>query len=119
MTSNPLIDYLERRAGEQHRGTIRYDGDGMDVLYLRDDIQEERLKSELDRMLGRLRPESSPKEEQVFPFGGLRTTVRIFERAIILHFPVGNDRGVVVSLEPETARDLSSFVGECEKRINA
>lgn len=113
----PLIKYLEERAGEYHRGTVRYEGDDTNVLYLRDDLQEKRLTSEIDRMLSRLRPESAPKEERSFPFGELRATVRLFEQAILLHFPTGNDRGIVVSLEPETARDLNTFIGECERRI--
>lgn len=88
-----------------------------DVLYLRDDIRETRLTSQIDRMLGRLRPEASSREERSFPFGELNATVRLFDEAILLHFPVGNDRGIVVSLEPETACDLNTFIGECEKRI--
>lgn len=117
MVEKELIDYLEQRAGDYHRGTVRYEGNDTDVLYLREDVKETRLISQIDRMLGRLRPEASPKEERSFPFGELNATVRLFDEAILLHFPVGNDRGIVVSLEPETARDLHTFVGECEKRI--
>lgn len=117
MEAASLLEYLEERAGEYHRGTVRYDGEDTSVLYLREDLKERRLMSEIDRMLGRLRPEATPKEERSFPFGELRATVRLFEGAILLHFPTGNDRGIVVSLEPETARDLKTFIGECERRI--
>lgn len=118
MDVGPLIEYLEQRAREYHRGTVRYDGDDTTVLYLRDDLKQARLTSEIDRMLSRLRPEAHPREERSFPFGELRATVRLFDEAILLHFPIGNDRGIVVSLEPETARDLNTFIGECEKRIS-
>lgn len=117
MAADPLIDYLERRAGEYHRGTVRYDGNDTDVLHLRDDLRETRLTSEIDRMLDRLRPEATAEEVRSFPFGDLNTTVRLFDEALILHFPVGQDRGIVVSLEPETARDLNTFIGECQQRI--
>ncbi|QLG63043.1 hypothetical protein [Halorarum salinum] len=117
MASVDLVRYLQAKAGEYHRGTIRYDGAETDVLYLRDDLREERLLSEIDRMLKRLRPEASSKEERSFPFGDLHATVRIFDDAIILHFPRGVDRGTVVSLAPETARDLNTFIGECTRRI--
>lgn len=118
MSASALIDYLEDRAGEYHRGTVRYDGGSTDVLHLREDIRERRLISEIDRMLDRLRPESSPNEERAFPFGDLSATVRIFDEAIILHFPTGTDRGVVVALEAESARDLNTFIGECHKLIH-
>jgi len=119
MAEGALIDYLERKAGEYHRGTVRYDGNDTDVLHLREDVKETRLTSQIDRMLRRIRPESSPNEERAFPFGDLNATVRLFQEAIIIHFPQGNDRGIIVSLEPETARDLNTFIGECEKRIQA
>lgn len=117
MAADPLIEYLERRADDYHRGTVQYDGDNTDVLHLRADLRETRLLSEIDRMLSRLRPEATAAEERSFPFGDLHTTVRLFDDAIILHFPTGSDRGIVVALEPETARDLNTFIGECQKRI--
>lgn len=117
MSENELVDYLENRAAEYHRGTVHYDGDSTDVLHLRDDLKEKWIMSEIDRMLTRLRPESSPDEERAFPYGDMRATVRLFDEAIILHFPTGPNRGVVVALEPETATDLDTFVGECLKRI--
>lgn len=117
MSESTLIDYLEKKAGEYHRGTVRYDEADTDVLHLREDVRETRLMSQIDRMLKRIRPESSPSEVRSFPFGELNATVRLFEEAIIIHFPRGNDRGIIVSLEPETARNLNTFVGECEKRI--
>lgn len=117
MSAEALLDYLENAAGEYHRGTVRYDGNDTDVVYLREDVKEARLTSQIDRMLNRLRPETSPKEENAFPFGDLHATVRIFDEATILHFPMRRDRGVVVSLKPETARDLNTFIRECEKRI--
>ena len=112
-----LLSYLEEKVDTYHRGTIRYDGNSTDIAYLRDDLREQRMQSQVDRMLERLRPESSPREERAFPFGDLHTTVRVFDEALIMHFPTGSDRGVVVSLEPETARDMNSFIGECERCI--
>jgi hypothetical protein len=112
-----LLTYLDEKANKYHRGTVRYDGDNTDVAYLRDDIREERLDSQIDRMLRRVRPEASAKEERSFPFGDFHCTARVFDEALVLHFPTGKDRGIVVTLEPETARDMNTFIGECESRI--
>ncbi|QLG29839.1 hypothetical protein HUG10_19710 (plasmid) [Halorarum halophilum] len=117
MSSSELLEFLEETAGKYHRGTVRYDGANTDVLYLRDDLREELMLSQIDQMLTRLRPEASSKEERSFPFGDLHTTVRAFDEAIILHFPIGHDRGVVVSLASETAQNLNTFIGECTRRI--
>lgn len=117
MTVSDLTEFLQERADSLLRGIARYDGDSSDVLYLRDDVKKQRMRSEIDRVLSRVRPESSPKEERSFPFGDLHATVRAFEDATILHFPMGADRGVVVSLEPGAAQDLNTFVGTCLDQI--
>ena len=57
-------------------------------------------------------------EERAFPFGNSYVTVRRFEEAIIVHFPTGSNRGVVVSLEPEAASNLTTFMIECLRRIH-
>lgn len=117
MAVSDLLDFLEKRAANLHRGTARYDGDSTEVLYLRGDLQENRMRSEIDRMLNRLRSESSPKEERTFPFGDLHATVRAFEEATILHFPTGVDKGILVALESEAANDLNTFIGQCLTQI--
>ena len=117
MGTRELFTYLEEQAGENLRGVVQYSKDSTDVPYLRDDVREVRLQSQVDRMLRRIRPESSSKEEMAFPFGDLHATLRIFDEAIILHFPLGADRGLVISLEPEAAAQLNSFVNGCLDRL--
>lgn len=78
MESVDLVRFLQQKAREYHRGTVRYDGSDIDVLYPRDDLREERLLSQIDRMLKRLRPEATSTEERSFPFGDMHATVRIF-----------------------------------------
>lgn len=119
MANPDLIAFLEDRAGDMHRGTARYDGESPDVLYLRDDLREQQIQSEIDRVLNRVRPEATSKEEQSFPFGGLYATVRVFEEATVLHFPTGSDRGIVVSLEPDSGQELNTFVGQCLQQIES
>lgn len=118
MAKSDLTVYLQDRVGEQLRGVVRYHRDTLDILYLRDDVREVRLESQLDRMIDRLEPESHSAKERAFPLGDLYVTVRRFEEAIIMHFPTGNNRGLVVSLEPKTARNLNTFTTECLKHIN-
>jgi len=118
MSGADLVQYLRDRVGNALRGVIRYHQGTSDVLYLRDDVREVRLQSQIDRMLSRLEPESHSAEEEAFPFGDLYVTVRRFEKAIIMHFPTGNNRGVAVSLEPETAHNLNTFTTECLQQIH-
>ena len=112
-----LLRYLEKQAGSNLRGVARYDYDSTDVPYLREDIREVRMLSQVDRMLRRLRPESDPNEEKAFPFGDMHATLRIFDEAVIMHFPLGVGRGIVVAMEPEAASQLTTFVDGCLSRV--
>lgn len=118
MGTGNLTEYLIDRVGESLRGVVEYDGNDTDTLHLRDDIQETRMQSQIDRMLNRLQPESTRAEEAAFPFGDLHVTVRCFENAIILHFPTGQKKGVVVAVEPTVATGLTTFVRECSRQIS-
>ncbi|MFC4549372.1 MULTISPECIES: hypothetical protein [Halorussus] len=69
-------------------------------------------------MVDRLRQESLGREQRSFPFGGLNGIVRSFDDAMVMHFPQTQERGIVVTLEPEVARQLNSFLAECIHRIN-
>lgn len=117
MSVSNLSEFLEERTGGLLRGIARYNGTTSDVLHLREDVKQQRMRSEIDRILYRVRPEAFPKEEQSFPFGDLYATVRVFEEAILLHFPTDIDQGIVVSLEPDVATELNTFIGKCLERL--
>ncbi len=75
------------------------------------------MQSRIDRMLRGLKPESMRAEEAAFPFGDLYVTVRCFDEAIILHFSKEQEKGIIVSLEPAIATDLTSFARTCSQEI--
>lgn len=113
-----LTSYLKDTAGDYLRGVVSYNGNEYDIQFIRDDLRERRLKSEVDKMIDRLREESRSREHRAFPFGNLNGTVRSFEEAMVMHFPSTQSRGTVVTLDPEIARQLNTFVGSCLDRID-
>lgn len=119
MGSRSLVQFLQNHAGQQLRGVVRYDHNDTDILHLREDIENNIFDSQIDRSIRRLRPEAEPEEERAFPFEELYVTVRRFDEAILLHFPTGHDRGIVVTLEPSVSSKLNAFTDECIKRIES
>lgn len=115
--SQRLSRFLNDRVGDLLRGVAHYQDDEFTVVYLRDDIREERHRDEIEQMLTRVLDEGTIEEEQSFPFGHLHATLRIFDETIFMHFPIENRRGIVVALEPEVAQSLNSFVGDCLDHI--
>ena len=114
-----LITYLKDRAGEYLRGIAVYNPEGYETMYLRDDVRTKRFESEVDTMIDRLRQESRAREQRSFPFDDLNGTVRSFGDAMVMHFPQAQERGTVITLDPEVARQLNTFMSECLERIEA
>lgn len=115
--SKSLAQYLNDRVDDLLRGVAHYQEDEFKVEYLRDDIREQRHRDEVTQMLNRIKKEGTAEEEQSFPFGHLHTTLRVFDEAIFMHFPIERETGVVVTLEPQVAQSLNSFVGDCLDHI--
>lgn len=114
-----LLTFLKEQAGDYLRGVAIYDADNYDSLYVRDDVQAEHFEDEIDRMIDRLREESRARELRDFPFDELNGTVRSFGDALVMHFPRPQERGTVITLDPEVARDLNTFMSQCLQRIKA
>lgn len=112
-----LLRFLRERTGESLRGAGRYDADGYEVLYVRQDLARATLDAEVERMVAHLRNESRAREQRAFPYGELDGTVRSFEEAVVMHFPLPQERGVVVTLDPDVAQQLNAFMRECIERL--
>ena len=108
-----LTPYLKDAAGEYLRGVVWYEDNEYDIRFIRDDLRTKRLKSEVDTMIDRLRRESRAGERRAFPFGDVNATVRSFEEAMVMHFPSTQGQGTVVTFDPEVARQLNTFIGNC------
>ena len=112
-----LAEYLRDRTGEYLRGVGFYDAEEYEVLYVRPDLHRETLDAEIARMVEHLRNESRAREQHAFPYGGLDGTVRSFEEAIVMHFPFSQERGAVVTLDTEAARQMTDFMRECIEHL--
>ena len=71
-----LADFLRERVDEYLRGVVCYDADEYELLYLRPGIDRRDLDG----------------------------TVRSFEQAMAMNFPLSQKRGVLVTLDPDAAR---------------
>jgi hypothetical protein len=106
-----LVGYLRRRVGDDLRGVVCYDGNETDVLFARADRPG--IESDAERAVRYLRHESQSRERRAFPFGDLDGTVRSFEDAVVMHLPLAESRGIVVTLDPNAARQLNAFMADC------
>ncbi|ELZ24107.1 hypothetical protein C475_12697 [Halosimplex carlsbadense 2-9-1] len=110
----PFVQLVHNRAGDAFRGAVRYDNDGWEALYLRDDVTTEELKSALPAIADRARAsESIVPAERYDRLGDRQATVELHDRAAVLHFRESEGSGIVVSLDRDVAQGLGQFVNSC------
>lgn len=114
-----LITFLKDQAGDYLRGVAVYNADSYETVYVRDNVRTKRFESDVDRMIDRLRQESRAREQRSFPFDDLNGIVRSFGDGMVMHFPQAQERGTVITLDPEVARQLNTFMEQCLQRIGA
>jgi len=110
----PLLQLVHNRAGDAFRGAVRYDADGWDALYLRDDVATESLKRALPTITERACADRSiVPDDQYDRLGQHHATVELYDHAAVLHFREATDSGIVVSLDRDVAQGLGQFVNSC------
>ena len=113
-----LSTYLERRAGDSLRSVIRYSDSEFSIAYLREDISKPNFLQRMEEVLLNITGGGSNRNQALTTeFGPLEASVHVREKGVILHFPVEQEKGVFVSLEPGAARQLSTFIRECMDQI--
>jgi thiamine monophosphate kinase len=108
-----LTSALREHAGERLRGIAVYNGDEYELLFLRKDVQQTRIKAEVDDMVVYLQRHSHAKEEAAFPFGTHRASTQFFDDAVVIHVPRGNQEGIVVTLDHGSDGPLAGLVHAC------
>jgi len=114
-----LVDYLQSRAGRSLRAVGRYDEEGCQLIYRRDDLPREGTQERLEALRTNLTWEwNPPKTPALEELGGEQASLQIREQTVILHLPVEADHGLLIGLEPGAARDLTSFITDCMQHVD-
>ena len=113
--SEALTDFLQQRVGDHLRSVLYYDSDGGEFLYLRDDVADEYDDAERENVLRDVRLEAveKPHQEDLYAHGPLNCTVRCFENAVEMHFPLDETSGTAVALDGEVFAIHNTFIGKC------
>lgn len=115
-----VVTVLRTAVGDNLQSVIRYTPTDYEWLYVKD---EECLAAtggtgEVIVNGYRKRSPGAPGDE-LSGVGPHQVTIRLFERAMILHFPRGPEAGTVVSVDPAVGPDLAGFLSQCLDRLGA
>lgn len=111
-----LKRFCDGRAGQLLRGVFVYDDDGVETVYLRDDVRAaytEEGVAVLAEAARRIHKISMRVGASGSALGDLDGHVHAFEHAHVLQIPMEDDRGVIVSFDREVGGQLAGFIQEC------
>jgi hypothetical protein len=94
------------------RLAMMYEGDEHEMIYVRDDVAEMYSPEELEEKVKQLAVEglsAPPTQEQFRLFGDMRTVIREFDKAVVLHFPLDEFSGLAVTFDSDVAPSLDTL----------
>lgn len=111
-----LLEHLHDRTDSALRTVTYYDADTTDVVYARDDVRAKLSGEQASALVDYLREREgvqAAKDRLGFD-DTLVCSVHCWDDHIGLHFSHGPDSGTLVTLDTDVARNLHSFVIECQ-----
>lgn len=113
-----LVDVLEERAGDSFRSAGYYDANSESLLYVRDNLTEETMAQRLEYIVERIR-NREPMIEPSKAAGRCKADIELYEKFVIIHWYLEDQRGIITSFEPEVARRLTEFIEECNTALES
>lgn len=116
-----FAQYCVDRLGDELRVVGSYTEDSRSVHYLRDDLSDVYRHERLELLVGKAQEIHRPLldvDHFESPLGSILASVYAFEHALVLHFIVGPDDGVVISVEPSVGRQLVGFLEVCRVELD-
>lgn len=110
-----LVTFLETEVGDELRSVIYYDEATFDLIYARDDVQDQYSERDLEQVRQELGVASfgKPALEDLYVHGELNCTVHCFDEAIEMQFIVSDTEGIAVGLDPAAFVTHRTFIGRC------
>lgn len=116
--TDELMSFLKERVGNSLRAIVEYREADIEVQYHRHDLDESTVRHRTSAGYGQIVQISGSWDDGLTDErGAKRATLQVREEAVIVHLHETRYEGHLISLEPEAARDLTAFLGECLKYV--
>lgn len=115
MSSDPpsrLVRWLERTQAGHLRVVARYDEDGYEWLFRRDDVADTYSQDAFDRTFDNYRwiAPIAFDQAEAMEAGSLRANLNVFDRVIVIQFLETPEQGTIVSFDADIGEDLVEIV---------
>lgn len=111
-----LVDYLQDAVGDSLRAVGRYDQEGYDVLYIREDVAQEYSSADIEQIHHEmvLKGLGNQHIESLFKQEALSCSIYQFEDTARLHFVHQDYRGFYVSIDLDDDVNPSKIAAKCQ-----
>lgn len=118
-TGNQLVTFVRDRIGSSLRTTAVLYEEGCELIYLRDDLQEQYDPAEYERVTDSFRTDidAGGQGTESAPVGEKQALVHAHEEAFVFQFPHVDCHSILMSVEPDVGSRLRSFLDACQQRL--
>jgi hypothetical protein len=111
-----LVEFLREEVGSNLRAVGKYDKEGYDVLYAREDVVDEFSQEDIQKIHHEmvLKGLGNQHIESLFNDEELECSIYQFESIVRLHFVKEDYRGYYVSFDYSGGTNPSRIVDECK-----
>jgi len=116
MKQKELVEFLREEVGSNLRAVGKYDKEGYDVLYAREDVVDEFSQEDIQKIHHEmvLKGLGNQHIESLFNDEELECSIYQFESIVRLHFVKEDYRGYYVSFDYSGDTNPSRIVDECK-----
>lgn len=113
--SEAIAEFCKEKGGSSLRVAFHYENGEYETLYARDDVVKQYSAAELERYFRSVSEGEGLESEQTdsLEVGSHHATLRMYDEALVFHFPQGDSVGTVISFDPEVGRECAMFVVRC------
>lgn len=111
---------LRERLGDGLRTVVVATADGWEASYLRDDLRKEYDQRGYEAVVDVFRSDEAFLRPATgdLPIGPRHAVVHYHENAFVLQFPISEAETILISVSPESGRDLMTFIESCRTVVD-
>lgn len=116
--SQSLVKFVKKEAGKSLRAVVKYEQASIDVQYHRDDLSVTTVERRVHTIFDQITTVSGTQDDELTAeLGRKRATLQVREEVVVIHLLENPFEGHIISLEPDAARDLTTFLAECLNHV--
>lgn len=115
--TDDLLDHLGVEAGDNLRSVAMYGPESYRLLFIREDVQQQYLETEIDRIHEEMILEGIGTDylENLFKAGDLTCSTHVFENGVMMHLVGEDHHGLFISFDSDPDVSILDVANRCKE----